>query len=233
MVPRGGGLGHRHACITLLTPITPRFPLPFPSCPPSNPALHPPPTTPGCDLQHSQLNKIDALIAKAGITAEHHVLEVGCGWGSFAIRAAASTGCRVTGLTLSKEQLAEATARVKAAGLGDRVTLLFCDYRDCPGAGSYDRVVSCEMIEAVGQEHLVAYFRTLGSMLRPGGTAVLQVIAEPDERYESYCASSDFIREHIFPGGHLPSMGAMVEAARGTGLTGGWARGAGARRHAP
>jgi len=169
-------------------------------------------------LYQAQMNKLDALIAKADIQAGHHVLEIGCGWGSFAIRAASTTGCRVTGLTLSKEQLAEATARVKAAGLQDQITLLFCDYRDTPDLGTYDRVVSCEMIEAVGHEHLPAYFTTIGAALKPGGRAALQVIAEPDERYEAYCATSDFIREHIFPGGHLPSVGACVEAARGTGL---------------
>ncbi len=171
------------------------------------------------DLKTSQYNKLDALIAKADIKPEHHVLEIGCGWGSFAMRAASTTGCRVTGLTLSKEQLAEANLRVKAAGLEDKVSLLFCDYRDVPGLGTYDRVVSCEMIEAVGHEHLRAYFMTVGAALKPGGRAVIQVIAEPDERYEAYCNSSDFIREHIFPGGHLPSVGACVESARGTGLT--------------
>lgn len=171
------------------------------------------------DLYTSQMNKLDALIEKAGITAEHHVLEIGCGWGSFAIRAATKTGCRVTGLTLSKEQLTEATARVRIAGLADRVTLLLCDYRDCPRLGTYDRVVSCEMIEAVGQEHLRAYFLMIGAALKPNGRAVIQVIAEPDERYEAYCASSDFIREYIFPGGHLPSVGACVESARGTGMS--------------
>ncbi|PRW60674.1 cyclopropane-fatty-acyl-phospholipid synthase [Chlorella sorokiniana] len=172
-----------------------------------------------CDLHQSQLNKLDALIDKAEIKEGDHVLEVGCGWGSFAMRAAQRTGCRVTGITVSKEQLAEATARVKAAGLADRVTLMFCDYRECPGAGTYDKVVSCEMIEAVGHEHMEAYFRTLGAMVKPGGRVVIQVIAEPDERYEAYCKSSDFIREHIFPGGHLPCMGVMVDSARGTGLS--------------
>ncbi|KAL4856846.1 Tuberculostearic acid methyltransferase UfaA1 [Chlorella vulgaris] len=174
---------------------------------------------PGCDLHQSQLNKIDALIDRAEIKEGDHVLEVGCGWGSFAMRAAQRTGCRVTGITVSKEQLAEATARVKVAGLSDRVTLLFCDYRECPGAGTYDKVVSCEMIEAVGHEHMQAYFQTLGAMLRPGGKCVIQVIAQPDERYEAYCKTSDFIREHIFPGGHLPSMGVMVDSARGTGMS--------------
>ncbi|KAK9818144.1 hypothetical protein WJX72_007777 [[Myrmecia] bisecta] len=172
----------------------------------------------GDDLETAQLNKLDALIARAGLQASDHVLEIGCGWGSLAIRAAAITGCRVTGLTLSKEQLSEASQRVARAGLADKITLLLCDYRDCPGAGSFDKVLSCEMIEAVGHEHLPSYFSTISRMLKPAGTAVIQVITEPEERYEAYCRSSDFIRAHIFPGGHLPSMGAMVEAARGSGL---------------
>eukprot|EP00879_Flechtneria_rotunda_P033158 GHRR01036696.1.p1 GENE.GHRR01036696.1~~GHRR01036696.1.p1 ORF type:complete len:424 (+),score=170.94 GHRR01036696.1:203-1474(+) len=170
------------------------------------------------DLQAAQIAKLDAVIAAAGIGPDDHVLEIGCGWGSFAIRAASVTGCRVTGLTLSKEQLAEAAARVAAAGLSNKVTLLLCDYRDCPGLGTYDKVVSIEMIEAVGHEHLVSYFATISAALKPAGKAVIQVIAQPDKRYEQYCRSSDFIKEHIFPGGHLPSMGAMVEAARGTDL---------------
>lgn len=214
------------------------------------------------------------MIDAAGLCAGDEVLEVGCGWGAFAIRAAQRTGCRVTGLTLSKEQLAEASARVAAAGLGGRVTLLFCDYRDVPGAGSwlmnghrrvsslqvagvvglshryqhrqvpkdqhvaakpcpaldvlkhawcrhlnhghafrcdatcmqrlhhlgavrslyllcvfcaagearFDKVVSIEMIEAVGHENLPAYFGTIGRLLKPGGRAVLQAICCPDDR---------------------------------------------------
>ena len=122
------------------------------------------------------------------------------------------------GLTLSKEQLAEANVRIQEAGLESSIDLLYCDYRNCPGEGTFDRVVSCEMIEAVGHEYLESYFQTIGRMLRPGGQACIQAITCPDERYESYCKSSDFIREHIFPGGHLPSVGACVEASRGTGL---------------
>ena len=170
-------------------------------------------------LKESQFNKLDALIRKADIREGHKVLEIGCGWGSFAMRAASTTGCKVVGLTLSKEQLAEATQRVKDAGLEDKITLLYCDYRDTPDLGTYDRVVSCEMIEAVGHEHLPAYFATIGAALKPGGKCAIQVIAAPDYRYDEYCGSSDFIREHIFPGGHLPSMGACVEAAKGTGLS--------------
>ncbi|PNH10244.1 Cyclopropane-fatty-acyl-phospholipid synthase [Tetrabaena socialis] len=176
---------------------------------------------PADTLHSSQLNKIDALIAKAQITASDHVLEIGCGWGGFAIRAVQATGCRWTGITISKEQLAEANERVAAAGLQDRITLLFCDYRDTPatlGAASFDVVVSVEMIEAVGHEHLRPYFGIIGRMLKPGGRAVLQAICCADERYEAYCNTSDFIREHIFPGGHLPSLGAIADCCRGTGL---------------
>lgn len=190
------------------------------------------------DLYAAQLRKIDALIDKAGIVAEDRVLEIGCGWGAFAIRAVERTGCHVTGVTVSREQLNEARARVKAAGLEDHIELLFCDYRYVVGhggglgmrmqnpvliphrhiKGTFDKVVSCEMIEAVGHEHMEGYFAAIGRALRPGGRAALQAISEPDDRYEAYCASSDFIREHIFPGGHLPCMGVMLAAGRAAGL---------------
>eukprot|EP00798_Chlamydomonas_sp_ICE-L_P032282 gene32282-16848_t len=156
----------------------------------------------GDSLYQAQMNKIDALVSKAGLKAGDRVLEIGCGWGAFAIRAAATTGCHVTGLTLSKEQLAEAKARVAAAGLDDKIDLLFC-------TAVFDKVVSCEMIEAVGHEHLPTYFSCIGRVLKPGGKAVIQAISVPDERYEAYCNCSDFIREHIFPGGHLPSVGSI------------------------
>ncbi|KAK9804082.1 hypothetical protein WJX73_004574 [Symbiochloris irregularis] len=171
---------------------------------------------PGDSLEKAQERKLDALIAAAGISEGDHVLEIGCGWGSMAIRAVQTKGCRWTGITISKAQLEEAMHRVGAAGLEDSIQLLFCDYRECKG--TFDAVVSCEMIEAVGQEHLWSYFQAIGRLLKPGGKAAIQAISEPDERYEAYCRSSDFIREHVFPGGHLPCMNAMVEAARGTGL---------------
>ena len=218
----------------------------------------------GDSLHQAQLAKLDALIRTAGVTATDHVLEIGCGWGSMAVRAAQTTGCRWTGITVSKQQLAEATARVEAAGLADRVTLLFCDYRcdrwvqyvmecrliyamadatwlmlhwqgaqlhtstaqttnqrlvlfervcaqeqmlseyqpvndshkawhpacvqmrrDTPGAGTYDKVISCEMIEAVGHEHLAQYFKTINAMLKPGGRAAIQVRAEHNAQTSS------------------------------------------------
>jgi len=172
-------------------------------------------------LAAAQARKLDALLAAAGLRPGDHVLEIGCGWGSLAIRAAtAHPGLRWTGLTLSKQQLEEASARVEAAGLSARVSLLLCDYRDCPppvGATHFDAVLSCEMVEAVGHEHLPAYFASIGRLLRPGGRAVLQAISVPDARYAAYTASSDFIREHIFPGGHLVAMGALADAANGVG----------------
>ncbi|KAK9821949.1 hypothetical protein WJX81_001503 [Elliptochloris bilobata] len=172
---------------------------------------------PGDTLEQAQLRKMDALLAKARVTADDHVLEIGCGWGSLALRAVQTTGCRWTGITVSKQQLEEATARVQRAGLSDRITLLFCDYREL--LGTYDKVISCEMVEAVGHENLPTYFSAISRALRPGGLAVIQAISGSDERYEAYRTSSDFIRTHIFPGGHMPCLGAMADAARGTGLS--------------
>jgi cyclopropane-fatty-acyl-phospholipid synthase len=176
-------------------------------------------------LAAAQHRKLDALLAAAGLRPGDHVLEIGCGWGSLAIRAvSAMPTLRWTGLTLSKQQLEEGIARVKATGLSDRISLLLCDYRDVAppeGSTAFDAVLSCEMVEAVGHEHLPSYFAAIGRLLRPGGRAVLQAISVPDGRYAAYTASSDFIRAHIFPGGHLVSMGALAEAANAvsSGLT--------------
>ena len=167
-------------------------------------------------LQEAQLHKLQTVIAKAGITAEDHVLEIGCGWGSFAIEAVRRTGCRVTGITLSREQLALARERVKAAGLEERIELRLCDYRHIQG--DYDKIVSIEMLEAVGHAGLKPFFRVCDRALRPGGRAVLQVITIPDRKYDAYRFSSDWIRKHIFPGGHLPSIGALATALKVSSL---------------
>ncbi|MBW2520411.1 MAG: DUF1365 family protein [Deltaproteobacteria bacterium] len=164
----------------------------------------------GNSLEQAQSNKLQKIIDKAGITAEDHVLEIGCGWGSFAIEAARQTGCRVTGLTISHEQLSLAEQKVREAGLDDRITICLCDYRHIQG--QYSKIVSIEMLEAVGHSGLGPFFKACEHALLPGGRAVIQVITMPDRKYLAYRFSSDWIRKHIFPGGHLPSLGALAKA---------------------
>lgn len=166
--------------------------------------------SPEDDLADAQLRKLHSVIDKAQIGPEAHVLEVGCGWGGFAIEAVRRTGCRVTGITLSEEQLKLARERVDKAGLSHRIDFQLCDYRHMTGL--YDRIVSIEMLEAVGHEYFDDYFKTLDRLLKPEGRAVIQVITIPDERYENYRISCDFIQKHIFPGGHLPSLGALKQS---------------------
>lgn len=188
------------------------------------------------DLHEAQLAKLDSIIKKAQLKPSDHVLEIGCGWGSFAIRAASTVGCKVTGITISTEQLAEARERVREAGLEDKVNLIIFDYRKMGipkrragkgdaleyerdlAPGHFDKIVSIEMLEAVGHDHLPEYFETVDRMLKPGGIAVIQVISLKDERYEEYRRTSDFIRRFIFPGGHLPCHAAVKWASDPTSL---------------
>lgn len=175
-------------------------------------------------LYDAQLAKLDAIIRRANIQPGDHVLEIGCGWGSFAIRAASTIGCKVTGITISTEQLKMAQERVAKLGLEEKVELIICDYRtlgkegSAYKAGSFDAVVSIEMIEAVGHEHLPQYFETINRMLKPGARATIQAISMRNEKYMEYCEGSDFIRRHIFPGGHLPCMDAVHWATDETDL---------------
>jgi cyclopropane-fatty-acyl-phospholipid synthase len=158
-------------------------------------------------LEQAQLAKYRRLADKARIDADCHVLEIGCGWGGFAIFAASTYGCRVTGITLSEQQAALARQRVREAGLEDRVAIELIDYREV--TGRYDRIVSIEMLEAVGHRYLDTYFATIDRLLAPDGLAAVQVITIPEQRYESYKRRPDFIQRYIFPGGHLPSLEAM------------------------
>lgn len=158
-------------------------------------------------LATAQQNKIDRVIELADISKTDHVLEIGCGWGSFAIRAARQIGCRVTGITVSQEQLQLARQRVLEAGLEELVDIQLCDYRHIEG--TFDKIVSIEMLEAVGHAGLKPFFVACDRALTPGGKAVIQVITIADHKYNSYRYSSDWIRKHIFPGGHLPSIGVM------------------------
>ena len=168
------------------------------------------------DLAAAQRAKLERLCALAAIGPDDHVLELGCGWGALAIHAAQTRGCRVTALTVSPAQLAYAQARVTALGLGDRVEIRGCDYRDV--GGRYDAVLSCEMLEAVGDEFLPRYFAVVAARLRPGGRAVIQSITMPDDRFDHYRRSVDWMQTYIFPGSLIPSLGAIGAALRGTGL---------------
>lgn len=166
----------------------------------------------GQSLEDAQQAKYRRLCEKLRIGPDHHVLEVGCGWGGFAIHAARERGCRVTGVTLSTEQAAEARRRVAAAGLEDRVDIVIRDYREMQG--TYDRIVSIEMIEAVGYDGLGTYFSNLDRLLAPGGVIGIQAITVPDQRLERYRRGTDWIREYIFPGAFCPPLASMVDAMR-------------------
>jgi cyclopropane-fatty-acyl-phospholipid synthase len=161
-------------------------------------------------LKDAQLRKAHDLIRKADLKEDEHVLEIGCGWGGFAIEAVKQTGCRVTGITLSEEQLKLARERVESEGLSDRITFELIDYRHVEG--SFDKIVSIEMLEAVGHEYFGTFFATCDRLLKPDGKAVLQVITIPDERYEQYRRRTDWIQKHIFPGGLLPSVPILRKA---------------------
>ncbi|XP_052110408.1 uncharacterized protein LOC107466400 isoform X3 [Arachis duranensis] len=164
------------------------------------------------DLKDAQMRKISLLIEKARIGRKHEILEIGCGWGSLAIEVVKRTGCKYTGITLSKEQLKLAKERVRDAGLQDHIKFLLCDYRQLPKTFKYDRIISCEMIEAVGHEYMEEFFGCCESVLADDGLLVLQFISIPDERYDEYRRSSDFIKEYIFPGGCLPCLSRITSA---------------------
>jgi len=173
-------------------------------------------STGASDLQSAQRAKYRALADAAGIKAGHHVLEIGCGWGGFAEYAAGEIGCKVTGLTISREQLAFANERMRNAGLSDKVEIKFQDYRD--EKGLYDRIVSIEMFEAVGEKYWPAYFSQLQRCLKPGGKAGLQIITIKPEAYREYRANPDFIQKYVFPGGMLPTREHLIDLGRKVGL---------------
>jgi cyclopropane-fatty-acyl-phospholipid synthase len=155
------------------------------------------------DLESAQENKYQQLAETLELKAHHRVLEIGCGWGGFAEYAAKTYGCDIVCLTLSKEQLSFAQERIKAAGLTEKVEFRLQDYRDVEG--QFDRVVSIEMFEAVGEEYWGTYFAKVKELLRPGGQAGLQIISIANERFDGYKNQADFIQKYIFPGGMLPS----------------------------
>jgi cyclopropane-fatty-acyl-phospholipid synthase len=163
--------------------------------------------SPTATLEEAQEAKYRRLAEKARIDAGSHVLEIGCGWGGFASFAARTYGCRVTGITLSEEQARYARERMRREGLDHLVDIRIVDYRQV--RGRFDRIVSIEMLEAVGHRYLGTYFEAVDRLLAPDGLAAIQVITIPEQRYESYRRRPDFIQRYIFPGGHLPSLEAM------------------------
>ena len=164
-------------------------------------------------LREAQTEKYRAFTESADIKAGDHVLEIGCGWGGFAEFAAREIGCTVTGITISEQQLLFGENRIAMAGLSDKADFQFRDYRDV--TEQYDRIVSIEMFEAVGESYWPVYFEQVKKLLKPGGKAGLQIITIADERFDSYRKKSDFIQRYIFPGGMLPSPEKLdVEFAR-------------------
>ncbi len=159
-------------------------------------------------MREASVEKYDRICRKLRLTPSDELLEIGTGWGGFAEHAATQYGCRVTTTTISRQQHAYAADRFATKGIDDRVTLLLTDYRDL--SGQYDKLVSIEMIEAVGYEYFDTFFRKCSSLLKPDGLFALQAITIPDQRYDSYRKSVDFIQKYIFPGGCLPSLGAMT-----------------------
>ena len=154
--------------------------------------------------------KLEAICGKLALRPTDRVVEIGSGWGGFAIHAARHYGCHVTTTTISAEQYARARQRVKDAGLHDRVTVLMRDYRDLEG--QYDKLVSIEMIEAIGAQYLETYFATLQRLLKPTGVALLQAITIEDHRYQQALHSVDYIKRFVFPGSFIPSLGAIMQA---------------------
>ncbi|GJQ13901.1 hypothetical protein GpartN1_g5692.t1 [Galdieria partita] len=161
-------------------------------------------------LEDAQRAKLQQIISKMNVSKSHHVLEIGFGWGELAIQLVKQKGCKVTGITLSEEQLHLAKQRVALEGLEHNIDLQVMDYRLV--TGQFDRIVSIEMLEAVGHEYLGDYFASLERLLKPNGLVVLQVISVPEYRYEAYRTSSDFINKHIFPGSCCPSLTALCNA---------------------
>lgn len=166
---------------------------------------------PEMTLEEAQLARLERVCAKLDLGPNDHLLEIGTGWGAMAIHAAQTTGCRVTTTTISRAQHEYATERVRAEGLSSRVEVLLEDYRDL--RGSFDKLVSIEMVEAVGERWLDTYFTRCGELLRPHGRMLLQAITIRDQNYEQALRSVDFIQRHVFPGSFMPCVSALCERA--------------------
>ncbi len=173
-------------------------------------------TAPDQSLADAQRTKYQVIAERAGLRGGEHVLEIGSGWGGFALHAAGELGCRVTSITVSPAQHRLATERVRAAGLADQVSIELRDYREIEG--TYDAIVSIEMLEAVGAEYFTTFFEACDRALRPGGRMSLQVITFPDVSYEPQRRGANWIQTYIFPGGLLPSLAVIERSLHGTHL---------------
>lgn len=168
------------------------------------------------DLEKAQIQKYALLCDELDVQKDDHILEIGCGWGGFAEYAASNRGARVRCLTISKEQHDYAIERIKRAGLSDRVEIVMQDYRD--EKGTFDKIASIEMFEAVGEKYWPTYFGKVNDCLKTGGKATLQVITIADQYFQNYRKNVDFIQKYIFPGGMLPSPTALRSQAMDAGL---------------
>jgi len=166
-------------------------------------------------LEEAQVAKYEALCKHLYLKKEHHLLEIGSGWGGFSLHVAKKYGCRITTITISDEQFAYAKELFKREGVDHLIEIKMLDYRKLEG--KFDRIVSIEMLEAVGDKYLDTYFEKCQSILKPDGLLALQVITSPDSRYEEFKTGIDFIQKHIFPGSLLPSIGRINTAINRTG----------------
>ena len=167
-------------------------------------------TDPDDTLEIASARKLERICRKLDLKPTDRVVEIGTGWGGFALYAAKHYGCHVTTTTISREQHALASARVAAAGMDAHVELLLQDYRDLEG--QYDKLVSIEMVEAIGAQYLETYFDKLGNLLKPGGLALVQAITIEDHRYQQALHAVDFIKRHVFPGSFIPSIHTLLAA---------------------
>ena len=167
--------------------------------------------TPEATLEEASLAKYDRIIDLLEVKSGHHLLEIGCGWGGFAHRLAERTDARLTATTISERQYQYALKRIRKNGWEDRISIVKQDYRNL--TGQFDRIVSIEMIEAVGHEYLPSYFSKISDLLAPDGAALIQGITMPDHRYGQYLKEVDYIRTRVFPGSCVPSASAMIAAA--------------------
>ena len=168
------------------------------------------------DLSKAQINKYQCLAELADIKPDDHVLEIGCGWGGFAKYVTSTIGAKVTGITISKEQHAFAQRSIHEAGLADRADVRLVDYRELDG--KFDKIVSIEMFEAVGQAYWETYFSAVSSLLKRGGRAAIQSITIDDAAFDAYRRDPDFIQRYIFPGGMLPSLPVLQSPLQSAGL---------------